>query len=72
MRLRLVESATVDAGVTGVDFDELFALRQQEADAFYDVILPAGLDPQTHAISRQAYAGLLWSKQFTTTSLKTG
>lgn len=45
------------------DFDSVFANRLSEADAFYAAI-------QTHAqtelcrVQRQAFAGLIWSKQF--------
>ena len=35
-----------------------------EADAFYQDLLPPNLNPQETAISRQGYAGLLWSKQY--------
>ncbi len=36
--------------------------RIQEADQFYDQLLTC--QPEGRAISRQAYAGLLWTKQF--------
>jgi hypothetical protein len=48
----------------GDGFDEIFQQRIAEAEAFYRRIIPAGLSPQAHSIARQAYAGLLWSKQF--------
>jgi hypothetical protein len=48
----------------GPDFNEMFTTRKHEADAFYDTILPPELDAEARAVSRQAYAGLLWSKQF--------
>jgi len=44
------------------DADETFGRRIQEADEFY-VDLITGSEEAT-SISRQAYAGLLWSKQF--------
>jgi len=46
------------------DFDKIFKARQAEADEFYDNVQhhPPGSD---HAmIHRQAFAGMLWSKQF--------
>jgi len=46
------------------DFDTVFATRRAEADAFYDGVLPAGLTDDERRVSRQGYAGLLWSKQF--------
>jgi hypothetical protein len=45
-------------------FDALFAERMAEADAFYRAIQPPGLDDDRRQVQRQAYAGLLWSKQF--------
>jgi hypothetical protein len=45
-------------------FDETFQQRIAEADAFYRTIIPENLSPQARAIARQAYAGLLWNKQF--------
>ncbi len=46
----------------GAAFDEIFERRIREADEFYQNILPKA-DPE-NAIARQAYAGLLWSRQF--------
>ena len=46
------------------DFDSLFAERIREADAFYASKLPPTLSSEQHKIMRQAYAGLLWSKQY--------
>ncbi len=46
------------------DFDTVFAARVAEADEFYAGIIPAGLSDDERRVSRQAYAGLLWSKQF--------
>jgi len=47
-------------------FDEIVAERIREADEFYAprTCCPAGDDPQGQLVGRQAYAGLLWSKQF--------
>jgi len=46
------------------DFAEILALRQAEADAYYDE-LQAGIDDaEARLIQRQALAGLIWSKQF--------
>ncbi len=46
------------------DFDQVFSQRIKEADEFYDQVIPSDLTPAERQISRQAYAGLLWSKQF--------
>ncbi|MCA9921416.1 MAG: hypothetical protein KC421_03540, partial [Anaerolineales bacterium] len=45
------------------DFDATFATRLQEADEFYDSIQPAHLSDDERRIQRQAFAGMLWSKQ---------
>ncbi|MGZ3624297.1 MAG: MGH1-like glycoside hydrolase domain-containing protein [Ktedonobacteraceae bacterium] len=42
---------------------ELFDMRIKEADAFYDVLRDSQSD-DSKAVQRQAFAGLLWSKQF--------
>ncbi len=65
MRLRLTNNALTstcqpfDAG-----FDRIFAERQQEADEFYTALIPPDLSADGRNIMRQAFAGLLWSKQF--------
>lgn len=38
--------------------------RKIEADEFYDDVLPNRTSPQDKNIARQAFAGLIWSKQF--------
>jgi Glycosyl hydrolase family 63 C-terminal domain len=45
------------------DAGELFDRRIKEADAFYDALSDAQSD-DSRAVQRQAFAGLLWSKQF--------
>ena len=39
-------------------------MRRREADEFYDALAPACLSKEQRAIERQAFAGLLWNKQF--------
>src|SRR5689334_1821197 len=46
------------------EFDILFARRRQEADLFYDTVIPDTLDEDGRRVMRQAFAGLLWGKQF--------
>jgi len=48
----------------GPEFDELFRTRAREADEFYAERVPAALGAEERRVARQAYAGLLWSKQF--------
>jgi hypothetical protein len=46
------------------DFDTIFNLRKQEADTFYETIQDGIESEDARNVQRQAYAGLLWSKQF--------
>jgi hypothetical protein len=46
------------------DFDALVDLRKQEADAFYETRIASTLNEDQRLVVRQAYAGLLWSKQY--------
>jgi hypothetical protein len=63
LRLRLTaEGEATDAAFA--DFDRIFDERQREADDFYKEKIPAHLPDIERAVARQAYAGLLWSKQF--------
>lgn len=45
------------------DFNETFSRRLAEADEFYAAIQPLALQEEAKAIQRQAFAGLLWTKQ---------
>jgi hypothetical protein len=46
------------------DFDQVFDQRKSEADAFYARLQAAIADEDLRRIQRQAFAGILWSKQF--------
>jgi hypothetical protein len=46
------------------DFDELFATRIKETDAFYEEVQREVTDEDERRVQRQAFAGMLWSKQF--------
>ena len=48
----------------GKAFDAIFTERRREADEFYASVVPATLSPDAKSVMRQAFAGLLWSKQF--------
>ncbi len=61
IRLRLTEKN--DASRLIQDFDGLIADRICEADEFYS-FAPSTLSPDAKLVQRQAFAGLLWSKQF--------
>ncbi len=45
-------------------FDEIFNLRKQEADEFYTDLQKEVTEKEDQNIQRQAFAGLLWNKQF--------
>jgi hypothetical protein len=46
------------------DFELIFGQRKNEADDFYASLAPSCLSTEHCAIMRQAFAGLIWSKQF--------
>jgi hypothetical protein len=48
----------------GAGFDAVLAARQAEADEFYSALTPAAASADEAAIMRQAFAGMLWGKQF--------
>jgi len=65
LRLRLSDGVVEEDGTeVGRDFDREFGARVREADAFYKTVIPAGLDADAAGVMRQAFGGLLWSKQF--------
>jgi hypothetical protein len=64
VQLRLSAEDEAPAKPFGRDFDTLFARRIKEADAFYAEKVPQSLGAPERQVARQAYAGLLWSKQF--------
>ena len=64
VRLRLAATDTFPTDPFGSEFDETFADRMREADEFYAARIGALATPAERAVVRQAYAGLLWTKQF--------
>ena len=65
VHLRLTETTEPSRLVSYVDtdFDGLFAERIAEADEFYS-FCPGSLSDDAKRVQRQAFAGLLWTKQF--------
>jgi hypothetical protein len=63
IHLRLSDIPTI-AEPFGTEFTHLFQTRKQEADEFYQRISPFPLSEDERNIQRQAFAGLLWSKQY--------
>jgi hypothetical protein len=48
----------------GQEFANHFMQRQQDAEDFYRRITPVSLTEDSRNVQRQAFAGLLWSKQY--------
>ncbi len=46
------------------DFENVFKKRIAEADEFYAELAPQHLSDDAKAVQRQAFAGMMWSKQF--------
>jgi hypothetical protein len=61
--LRLSDRAGLGAPF-GESFDATIAQRRAEADEFYAAVNPYELSADSRAIQRQAFAGMLWSKQW--------
>jgi hypothetical protein len=64
VRLRLYSAEKAPAAVFCPDFDRVFTERIAEADAFYAQRIAHAPATEEFHLARQAYAGLLWSKQF--------
>jgi hypothetical protein len=63
VRLHLFEPAEAPARPFGAEFDAVFERRIAEADHFHAGLTENDSDDE-QLVLRQAYAGLLWSKQF--------
>src|SRR5215469_13335407 len=61
---RLVIADAPKTELLGQSFESIFSARRSEADEFYAKRTPKGLSEDARNIQRQAFAGLLWSKQF--------
>jgi hypothetical protein len=64
LRLRLRPADGAGAAAFGPAFDREMTSRLREADEFYAGMIPPALTPEEKSVARQAYAGLLWTKQF--------
>ncbi|HYM12965.1 MAG TPA: glucosidase, partial [Bryobacterales bacterium] len=60
-----------DGDRTFWDFDRILAARVAEADEFYATLAPPGASEDARRVQRQAFAGMLWSKQFYYYDIKT-
>ncbi|MSQ98401.1 MAG: glucosidase [Xanthomonadales bacterium] len=63
IRLRLRPTGDLSAPFSK-NFDATFKQRQGEADAFYRRVTPFALSHDMRNVQRQAFAGMLWSKQY--------
>ncbi|MBK8315828.1 MAG: glucosidase [Acidobacteria bacterium] len=63
LKLRLTTNEP-SATALGNEFDEIFSTRSSEADEFYNRLSPPGASQDVIRVQRQAFAGMLWSKQF--------
>jgi mannosylglycerate hydrolase MGH1-like protein/glycosyl hydrolase family 63 len=64
VKLRLFAENESASDPLGSEFDAIFGKRIREADEFYAKAVPVRLDEEESRVTRQAYAGLLWTKQF--------
>jgi hypothetical protein len=65
IRLRLFKSTGGRGRASfGKAFDEAFRQRRAEADAYYASITPSSVGEDHARIIRQAFAGMLWTKQY--------
>ncbi len=62
-RLRFSNTGLVSA-FAKENFEAVFNARIQEADDFYAGLAPQDVAEDTRRVQRQAFAGLLWTKQF--------
>jgi hypothetical protein len=64
LRVRLRTAGAPSApGALGSEFDQVVARRRGEADEFYDELTPRDASADEAMVMRQAFAGMLWSKQ---------
>jgi Glycosyl hydrolase family 63 C-terminal domain len=64
INLRLTRQAPQDLLPFDESFTGIFTQRIHEADEFYQSIIPADLSEDAKNVQRQAFAGMLWGKQF--------
>ena len=63
IQLRLCDKPDL-ATPFGQPFNDTFQIRQQEADEFYQRVSPYSKSLELKNIERQAFAGMLWNKQY--------
>jgi hypothetical protein len=63
LRLRPKGSKPDASAAVGKSFDEVMAARKAEADEFYQELTPKAASADEAMVMRQAFSGMLWSKQ---------
>ena len=63
IKLRLTHAEPI-ADMLGPHFDQVFTTRINEADEFYRKLTQPGASADLCRVQRQAFAGMLWSKQY--------
>jgi hypothetical protein len=63
VRLRPVSTNAAAGDPVGAEFDAVVKQRQAEADEFYQELSPTSASADEALVMRQAFAGMLWSKQ---------
>ena len=63
IRLRLSDASNLTTPL-GQEFDTVFSTRKREADEFYQHVTPFPLSEDMRNVQRQAFAGMLWCKQY--------
>ena len=64
LRLRPTTAESSSSERLGTDFDTVMSGRRSEADEFYHELAGVTCGDAEAVVMRQAFAGLLWSKQF--------
>ena len=63
IQLRLCDKPDLEAPF-GKTFNDIFQVRIQEADEFYQRVSPYPKSTELKNVERQAFAGMLWNKQY--------
>jgi len=61
---RQIRLRFTDGHFSAKDFESTFDARIKEADQFYATVTPKSLSPDAKNVMRQAFAGMMWSKQY--------
>ncbi len=64
LRLRPQKSTPKATAALGQQFERVMSARRAEADEFYAELTPKRASEDEAAVMRQAFSGMLWSKQF--------